>query len=67
MLDLFTSKRKIRDCYCGSGLKWRELVDARGIFCCFVCDKCEVERRKEFRKEIFTDPNYRASEPIEED
>jgi hypothetical protein len=28
-------------CPCGSGEPRRELVDARGIFCTFVCDKCE--------------------------
>ncbi|HTI81792.1 MAG TPA: hypothetical protein VL614_15190 [Acetobacteraceae bacterium] len=45
----------------------RPLVDARGIFCCYVCDRCEGTRRKHFRAEIFTDPSYEADEPIEED
>ena len=36
-------------CYCGSGLSRRELVDARGIFCAFMCDKCEARKRRQFR------------------
>ena len=53
-------------CSCGSGLPKRPLHDARGIFCTFVCDRCEVEKRKQFRPEIFTSL-YEADEPIEED
>lgn len=54
-------------CPCGSGLPRRELVDARGIFCGFVCDKCERAKRKKFRPDIFTDSNYWADEPIDDD
>ena len=36
-------------CHCGSGEPRRELKDARGIFCTFVCDKCEEEKRSHFR------------------
>jgi hypothetical protein len=49
-------------CNCGSGLTRRELHDARGIFCTFVCDKCERRKRREFRDEIFSDPNYEADD-----
>lgn len=56
-----------RSCSCGSGLPRRALVDARGIFCAFVCDACEPRRRAEFRADIFTDSNYWADEPIEPD
>jgi hypothetical protein len=59
--------RHTRLCYCGSGKPRRDLVDARGIFCAYVCDACEAEKRKGYRPEIFTDANYEASEPIEED
>jgi hypothetical protein len=45
----------ITTCPCGSGEPRRELIDARGIFCEFVCDACEEEKGKEFRPEIFTD------------
>ena len=31
-------------CFCGSGLERRALIDARGIFCTYVCDKCEKIR-----------------------
>jgi len=53
-------------CGCGSGKPRRELADARGIFCTFVCDACERRRMAEFRPEIFADPSYEADEPIEE-
>ena len=45
----------------------RELVDARGIFCCFVCDECEEHKRSKYRADIFTDSNYWHDEPIDED
>ena len=52
-------------CSCGSGLYKRPLIDARGIFCFYVCDACEEEKRKTFRPEIFTDSRYETNEPIE--
>jgi hypothetical protein len=52
---------------CNSGLPRRELKDARGIFCTFVCDACAAKRRQEFRADIFTNPRYPASEPIDSD
>jgi hypothetical protein len=54
-------------CPCGSGQPRRELIDARGIFCTFVCDKCERAKRQNFRPDIFTDSNYWTDEPIEAD
>lgn len=44
------------DCGCGSRQPRRELVDARGIFCTFVCDRCEARKRREFNPEIFAGP-----------
>ena len=44
----------------------RALIDARGIFCTYVCDACEAERRGRYRPEIFTGL-YDADEPIDED
>jgi hypothetical protein len=44
-----------------------DLKDARGIFCGFVCDKCEPAKRARFRPEIFSDPSYPADEAIEPD
>jgi hypothetical protein len=52
-------------CRCGSGLHKYDLTDARGIFCTYVCDKCEATRRAEFSPEIFRDSQYHADEPIE--
>ena len=34
-----------------------ELVDARGISCGMVCEKCVKQRKASYRPEIFTDPN----------
>lgn len=56
-----------KTCPCGSG-EWRgELYDARGIFCAFICDHCEAEKRLRYRPEIFLNPKYWADEDIEED
>lgn len=55
------------ECHCGSGLIRRPLYDARGIFCNYVCDTCEEIKKKEFREDIFHDPNYWHDEPIDED
>jgi hypothetical protein len=56
-----------KPCACGSGLPRYDLTDARGIFCGFVCTKCEPARRKRYRPEIFTNAQYEADEPIESD
>jgi len=45
--------RPTKLCMCGSELPRFELVDAAGIFCTFVCDECEAEKRKRYRPEIF--------------
>jgi hypothetical protein len=56
-----------RVCNCGSGLPSRGLYDARGIYCGRICGQCEARVKGSFRPEIFTDPNYYTSEPVEED
>lgn len=43
------------------------LYDARGIYCCTVCDECEESQRAKYRPDIFTDSNYWHDEPIEEE
>ena len=43
------------------------LYDARGIFCAYVCDKCEAEKRRGYRAEIFEDPSYWTDELVEEE
>ena len=44
-----------------------DCTDARGIFCAFVCDRCEAEKRSRYRADIFINGAYWADEPIEED
>lgn len=56
-----------KPCTCGSGEHRRELFDARGIFCAFVCDTCEDEKRAYYRADVLEDPDYWADEDIEED
>ena len=53
------------ECHCGSGLERYALEDARGIFCTYVCEKCEGEKQRTYRPEIFTNPQYWADEQIE--
>lgn len=57
-------RRKPRQCRCGSGLDSYTLYDARGIFCAFVCEKCEASKRAKYDPRIFAGP-YEADEPIE--
>lgn len=54
-------------CDCGSGENSYDLFDARGIYCCKVCSKCEAEKKGRYRPEIFTDSDYWADEPIDEE
>lgn len=53
-------------CNCGSNKPRRALTDARGIFCTYVCDNCEQEKQSHYRPDVFSDANYWADEPIEE-
>ena len=56
---------ELRHHECPRAKRW-ELRDARGIFCCFVCDRCEEVKRLAYRPDIFTDANYWHSEPIDD-
>jgi len=56
-----------RACNCGSGKPRRALYDARGIFCAYVCNTCEADKRATYRDDVFNDPDYWHDEPIEED
>ncbi|MEX3859667.1 hypothetical protein AB3X94_37385 [Paraburkholderia sp. BR10923] len=47
------------------GFRW-ELRDARGIFCCYVCEKCEAVKRAQYRDDIFEDSQYWSDEAIDE-
>ena len=52
-------------CPCGSGEYKEALYDARGIFCCYYCSKCEAEKRNRYRQDIFENSNYECDEQIE--
>ena len=53
-------------CRCGrEGAE--ERLDARGIYLAKCCDSCWAEKRKGYRPDVLTDPNYWADEPIEPD
>lgn len=56
-----------RPCACHAHLPRRPLHDARGIFCAYVCDGCEDDKRAQYRDDVFNDPDYWHDEPIEGD
>jgi len=56
-----------KECNCFSGKPRRELVDAAGIFCCFVCDDCEKEKRARYNPSIFDGSSVYASTGEEAD
>ena len=53
------------ECSCGSKLVSYWLYDGHGIALCKVCDKCESQKVKKYRPDIFT--QYDADEPIDSD
>jgi hypothetical protein len=56
-----------RPCDCGSRLMSRWVLDARNIPLVRACDKCREDKLSHFRKDVLTNPNYEADEPIEPD
>ena len=38
----------------------------QGIFCAYVCDACEAEKKAEFKPDIFFGP-YPNDEPLDDD
>lgn len=60
-------KYSSKPCPCGSDLDAHEVSDARGIYIGRMCDKCEKERLKGFRKDVLEDPHYWHDEPLDED
>ena len=57
----------LRLCACGSGHPRRNLRDAHGIFCSFVCDSCEAPKRAVYDAQIFNAATYPADEAINDD
>ena len=54
-------------CSCGSNEPRYDLIDARGIFCCYVCDECKLRKALRYRVEVLEDPNYYCDEEIGDD
>lgn len=54
-------------CRCGSGEERYALEDAAGIFCRYVCSKCEAEVRKKYNPRIFQEGTAYAASGEEED
>ena len=54
-------------CSCGSGQSRYDLTDARGIFCCYVCDICKPSKASRYRIEVLEDPDYDCDEEIDDD
>ena len=54
-----------RPCPCGSGEPSRWQYDARGIELCRTCVKCHTRKMAGYRRDVLTDSNYWADEPIE--
>ena len=52
-------------CPCRSGKMSHWESDARGIPLCRVCEDCREEKLSHYRKDVLTNPNYEAIEPIE--
>jgi len=55
------------ECMCGSGLIQEAQYDARGIYLCATCPKCEKEKLGHYRPDVLTDPDYWHDEPLDED
>jgi len=54
-------------CMCGSMRPREAQHDARGIFLCYTCPKCEREKLRGYRPDVLSDPNYWHDEPIDGD
>jgi hypothetical protein len=48
-------------CTCGSRRPRYPLVDAAGIFCTYVCEKCEYWARMQYNPSIFGPSVYAAT------
>lgn len=53
-MDKLFDEHGNRLCMCGSGLERYSLEDAAGMFCGYVCEKCEAKKRAEYDPRIFS-------------
>ena len=58
---------KFKLCMCGSELPREAQYDARGIFLCYTCTKCEKEKMAKYRPDVLTDSNYWCDEDVDGD
>jgi hypothetical protein len=56
---------RLQQCHCGSGEYPEAQYDGYGIFLCYTCSKCEKEKLKRYRADIFE--RYQTEEQIEDD
>jgi hypothetical protein len=52
-------------CTCGSGQLSTWQYDARGIPLCRTCPVCHQKKMGRYRRDVLTNPNYHADEPID--
>ena len=56
---------RLQECPCGSKEFPEAHLDARGIFLCYACVKCEREKLSHYRADVLTDADYWHNEPID--
>lgn len=54
-------------CSCGSDEEKHALIDVAGIFCAYVCSKCETDVRRRYNPRIFDEKSAYAISGEEED
>jgi hypothetical protein len=51
---------RLQQCPCGSGEYPEAQHDARGIFLCYTCDKCEKKKIAGYRPGVLNNSQYEA-------
>lgn len=58
---------RVVNCPCGSLIPSHWVYDAKGIALFRSCPTCDAGKRAKYRPEVFTDPGYATTEPVEEE
>ena len=53
IVDDWEKEDPIKRCNCGSGLPREEMRDGYDIFLTYCCEKCRLEKRLQYRSDIF--------------